>query len=144
MRAKRGYLIAVIVLAISLTSCATSDPADEFVFDYASAETGDFNGFWRGRVDCGDVLGFEPFTMVKVASARGELGFGGGGVFTLGSLYADLDVQNGKIKWSGRLKPWATSRKEMSIAFKGQWMGKQFRLKGRIGSYNCSGVLAIQ
>ncbi|MGI9318678.1 MAG: hypothetical protein ACR2QW_15220 [bacterium] len=141
MSIKHEYLISAVILAVSLCSFAARSSSDDFEFDYSTAEIGDFNGFWKGRVNCGNVLGFKPWAMVKISDGRGELGFGGGGNFTLGSLYADLNLQNGKIKWKGKLKPWATTKQKMSIKFKGYWMADNLKLKGRIGSYSCSGVI---
>lgn len=137
MDVKYGFLLSAAILMISFSTYAASDST----FDYSTAEIADFNGLWKGRVNCGNVLGFKPWATVKVSEGRGELGFGGEDNFALGSIYADLNPKNGKIKWKGKLRPWATTKQKMSIKFKGFWEGDDFKLKGRIGSYYCSGVI---
>jgi hypothetical protein len=141
MEVKHRFLLSAVILVISFSTNAASDSSSDFVFDFSSAEISDFNGFWKGRLNCGKVLGFKPWVMVKVLEGRGELGFGGEGNFALGSIYADLSPKNGKIKWKGKLKPWVTAKQKMSIKFKGFWKRENFKLKGRIGSYYCSGVI---
>lgn len=147
MTVRLVYFISVVFLAITLTSCATSDPSDNFSFDYSSAEIGTFNGTWEGHVDCRYANGFKPALWVNISNGRGEFGFGnrmalaGSGFELAGSLYADLDLQNGKIKWSGELKPWRKAEKKMPISFRGHWRESKFKLEGRIDSKNCSGVI---
>ena len=149
MAQKQSFFL-VGILAFSLSSCATSDPYDGFSFDYSSAEIGVFDGIWDGRVDCSH-LGFMPGVWVKIRGGRGEFGFGnrlampGSSAQLSGSLYADLDLQNGKIKWSGRLQPWTRADNkpvpEMPVSFRGQWREDKFILKGRIDKINCSGLI---
>lgn len=104
MAVKLFYSISAVFLVILLTSCA-SDPSKEFSYDYSTAEIGTFDGFWEGRVDCRYADGFEPRLWVKISKARGEFAFGnrnalaGSGFELEGSLYADLDPQNGRIRW---------------------------------------------
>ena len=142
MTVKLAYFISAVSLAISLTSCATSHPSDDFSFNYSSAEIGDFNGTWKGRVDCRYADKFKPLAWVKISDGRGEFGFGPGSAtgFNFGSLYADLDSQNGKIRWSGKIKP-SHNAKKMPVSFSGHWRESYFKLEGRIDSKNCSGVL---
>jgi len=137
MTVKLAYFISAVFLAISLTSCATSHPSDDFSFDYSSAEIGDFDGTWKGRVDCRSASGFKPFAWVKISDGRGEYGFGPSTATGLnfGSLYADLDSQNGKIRWSGKIKR-SYNEKKKSVSLSGHWRESYFKLKG-----SCSGVL---
>ena len=146
MAVKLVYFISAVFLAISLTSCATSDPSDDFSFDYTSAEIGAFNGIWEGHVDCRYANGFKPAVWVKISDGRGEFAFGnrmapaGSGFQLVGSLFADLDLQNGKIKWSGKLIAWQGGDK-LPTSFRGYWRDTKFKLKVSIGSKNCSGVI---
>jgi len=147
MTLKLAYFVSSVLVAFSLTSCATSDPSDDFSFDYSSADIETFNGFWEGRVDCRFASGFEPAAWVIISDGRDEFGFGnrmalaGSGFELPGSLYADLNLQNGKIKWSGELKPWRKAEKEMPISFRGHWREGKFKLQGHIDSKSCSGVI---
>lgn len=141
MAVKSNHFIWAAFLAILLTSCATSDPSDDFSFDYSSAEISDFNGYWGGRVDCRYANGFEPLTWVRIVDGRGEFGFGNRyAAWSPESLYSDFDSQNGKISWHGELVPWNTGDK-MPISFRGHWRENKFKLKGRIGKKSCSGVI---
>lgn len=142
MAVKPWRFMFAIFLAISISSCATSDQSDDFVFDYSSAEVGDFNGTWKGRLNCGKAIGFKPYATVEISDGRGQFGFGGELNFGLGSLHADLDLQNGKINWAGQLKPSFDAKEKSSVSFNGQWRRDNFNLKGRLGSSSCKGVLA--
>ena len=145
MAVKFLYSMSAVFMTVLLTSCA-SDPSKEFSYDYTSAETGTFDGFWEGRVDCRYSNGFEPRLWVNISNARGELAFGnrnavaGSGFKLEGSLYADLDPQNGKIRWGGSIQPYRTTGKQ-PVSFKGQWMQDKFYLQGRIDQKGCSGVI---
>ena len=150
MTAKLIGFMSAVFLAISITSCATSDPSDDFSFDYSSAKIGAFDGIWEGDVDCRYASGFKPKVWVKISDGRGQFAFGNrlapasSWAHLAGSLYEDLDLQNGKIKWRGKLQPWAKAEgsvPKMPISFRGHWRESKFKLKGRIDKNNCSGVL---
>jgi len=139
----RSCLIYVLLLGVLLSSCASSEPNDDLNFDYSSVESNHFNGYWEGRVDCRYASGYEPLPWVRIRDGRGEFGFGKGvaGIgYSLETLNADFNSQNGKIGWRGKLKPWGSADK-MAISFKGQWQDKKFKLKGKIGNQSCSGAL---
>ena len=150
MTVKPICFMSAVILAISLTSCATSDPSDDFNFDYASAEIGTFDGIWEGDVDCRYSNGFKPEVWVRISDGRGQFAFGnrltpaGSWAYLGGSLYADLDLQNGEIKWRGKLQPWAKADggvPKMPISFRGHWRESKLKLKGRIDKSNCSGMI---
>ena len=137
--------ICSVFLAISLASCATSDPSDDFSYDFSSAKIADFNGFWEGRIDCKYANGFKPTAWVRLRDGRGEFGFGkqtyGFGSTSLGSLYDDFDAQDGEISWRGELLPWRNTKDKLSVSFSGNWRDSKFKIKGRIAKKSCSGLL---
>jgi hypothetical protein len=46
MPIKPNHPVSAVLLAITLASCATSNPPDDFSFDFSSAKTSDFDGHW--------------------------------------------------------------------------------------------------
>lgn len=145
MATKFFYMANVVLLTVVLASCATSDPSDDFSFDYSQVEISHFNGYWEGRVDCRYADGYMPLPWVRILDGRGEIGFGKGvaGIgFTLDTLSSDFDPENGQVSWQGEIlidQAWGS--KKRPVSFRGRWRDRKFELKGTINKRVCTGAL---
>ena len=135
MATKPGHIAYAVLLSVSLASCA-SNLSEGFSYDYASAEVSDFNGEWFGKVDCKYASGYLIPVAVRISNGVGELSsFSNPGK----KQTADLDLQDGKIKWTGNFTK--ISGNSGLFSLNGQWREKQFRVQGRRGTFACSGEL---
>ncbi len=135
MATKPEYLALTLLLSVLIVSCA-SDLSEGFSYDYPSAKVNDFNGAWFGKVDCNYANGYLINTSVRISEGVGELyHFSNRGI----KETADLDLQNGKIKWTGNFVK--ISGHDATFGLNGQWRGNRFRVQGRRGTFSCSGEL---
>ena len=135
MATKIKRLVMTTFLSISITSCAT-DLSEGFSYDYATAKVSDFNGEWTGSPTC--VSEWEKYqipTIVQITDGVGVLiGHGSFGE----KPSANLDLQSGKIRWTGSFN-WQGNKVRFSL--NGQWRDEKFRVKGKRGIATCSGEL---